>query len=91
MLQWSFVRDDQPRAKTCRQIALVLRDEVLDLEAAGLHLIQIDEPAIREGLPLRRATWQAYLSWAVECFRLVSSGVMDETQIHTHNVLFGIQ
>lgn len=84
MLQWSFVRDDQPRAKTCRQIALVLRDEVLDLEAAGLHLIQIDEPAIREGLPLRRATWQAYLSWAVECFRLASSGVMDETQIHTH-------
>lgn len=65
MLKWSFVRDNQPRAKTCRQIALVLRDEVLDLEAAGLHLIQIDEPAIREGLPLRRATWQAYLSWAV--------------------------
>jgi 5-methyltetrahydropteroyltriglutamate--homocysteine methyltransferase len=84
MLQWSFVRDDQPRAETCRQIALVLRDEVLDLEAAGLRLIQIDEPAIREGLPLRGATWQAYLSWAVECFRLASSGVMDETQIHTH-------
>ena len=84
MLQWSFVRDDQPHAETCRQIALVLRDEVLDLEAAGLRLIQIDEPAIREGLPLRRATWQAYLSWAVECFRLASSGVMDKTQIHTH-------
>jgi 5-methyltetrahydropteroyltriglutamate--homocysteine methyltransferase len=84
MLQWSFVRDDQARAETCRQIALVLRDEVLDLEAAGLRLVQIDEPAIREGLPLRGATWQAYLSWAVECFRLASSGVMDETQIHTH-------
>jgi 5-methyltetrahydropteroyltriglutamate--homocysteine methyltransferase len=84
MLQWSFVRDDQPHAETCRQIALVLRDEVLDLEAAGLRLIQIDEPAIREGLPLRGATWQAYLSWAIECFRLASSGVMDETQIHTH-------
>jgi 5-methyltetrahydropteroyltriglutamate--homocysteine methyltransferase len=84
MLQWSFVRDDQPHAETCRQIALVLRDEVLDLEAAGLRLIQIDEPAIREGLPLRRAAWQAYLSWAGECFRLASSGVMDKTQIHTH-------
>jgi len=84
ILQWSFVRDDQPRAQTCRQIALPLRDEVLDLEAAGLRVIQIDEPAIREGLPLRRAGWQSYLNWAVECFRLAASGVKDETQIHTH-------
>jgi 5-methyltetrahydropteroyltriglutamate--homocysteine methyltransferase len=78
------VRDDQPRAETCRQIALALRDEVVDLEAAGLRVIQIDEPAIREGLPLRRAAWQDYLDWAVECFRLAASGVKDETQIHTH-------
>lgn len=84
MLQWSFVRDDQPGAVTCRQIALAIRDEVLDLEAVGLRVIQIDEPAIREGLPLRRATWQAYLDWAVECFRLAACGVKDETQIHTH-------
>lgn len=84
ILQWSFVRDDQPRAETCRQIALALRDEVADLEAAGLRVIQIDEPAIREGLPLRRAAWQEYLDWAVECFRLAASGVKDETQIHTH-------
>ena len=84
ILQWSFVRDDQPRAETCRQIALALRDEVVDLEAAGLSVIQIDEPAIREGLPLRRAAWQDYLDWAVECFRLAASGVKDETQIHTH-------
>jgi len=84
MLQWSFVRDDQPRAVTCRQIALALRDEVLDLERGGLRVIQIDEPAIREGLPLRRRAWQSYLRWAVECFRLAASGVRDETQIHTH-------
>lgn len=84
MLQWSFVRDDQPRATTCCQIALALRDEVQDLEAAGIGLIQIDEPAFREGLPLRRAEWQAYLDWAVECFRIASSGVAEETQIHTH-------
>jgi len=84
MLQWSFVRDDQPRERTCRQIALALRDEVADLEAAGIGIIQIDEPAIREGLPLRRAEWPAYLAWAVECFRLSSSGVADDTQIHTH-------
>ena len=84
ILQWSFVRDDQPRAVTCRQIALAIRDEVLDLEAAGLRVIQIDEPAIREGLPLRRAAWPGYLKWAVECFRLASSGVRDETQVHTH-------
>ncbi|WP_243042663.1 5-methyltetrahydropteroyltriglutamate--homocysteine S-methyltransferase [Dyella sedimenti] len=84
MLQWSFVRDDQPRSATCRQIALALRDEVLDLEAAGIGIIQIDEPALREGLPLRRKDWEAYLGWAVECFRLTASGVRDETQIHTH-------
>ncbi len=84
MLFWSFVRDDLPRAETCRQIALALRDEVLDLEAAGIGIIQIDEPAIREGLPLRRADWDAYLAWAVECFRLTASGVRPQTQIHTH-------
>ncbi|MHC4415350.1 MAG: 5-methyltetrahydropteroyltriglutamate--homocysteine S-methyltransferase [Planctomycetota bacterium] len=84
MLQWSFVRDDQPRRDTARQIALAMRDEVCDLEAAGIAVIQIDEPALREGLPLRRSDWPAYLEWAVECFRLASSGVGDETQIHTH-------
>ncbi|HJR72547.1 MAG TPA: 5-methyltetrahydropteroyltriglutamate--homocysteine S-methyltransferase [Luteimonas sp.] len=84
VLQWSFVRDDQPRAATCRQIALALRDEVVDLEAAGIGVIQIDEPALREGLPLRRADWPAYLAWAVECFRISAAGVADETQIHTH-------
>jgi 5-methyltetrahydropteroyltriglutamate--homocysteine methyltransferase len=84
ILQWSFVRDDQSRADTCRQIALAIRDEVLDLEKAGIRVIQIDEPALREGLPLRKADWQGYLDWAVESFRLSSSGVRDETQIHTH-------
>ncbi|BBK41518.1 5-methyltetrahydropteroyltriglutamate--homocysteine methyltransferase [Allostella vacuolata] len=84
MLQWSFVRDDQPREATCRQIALALRDEVVDLERAGIRIIQIDEPAFREGLPLRRADWQAYLDWAATCFRLTASGVADATQIHTH-------
>lgn len=84
MLNWSFVRDDQSRADTCRQIALALRDEVLDLEAAGIRVIQIDEPALREGLPLKRADWAAYLAWAVECFRLTANGVADGTQIHTH-------
>jgi len=84
LLQWAFVRDDQPRETTCRQIALALRDEVLDLERAGIRAIQIDEPALREGLPLRRSRWQGYLTWAVECFRLAASGVADETQIHTH-------
>jgi len=84
MLQWAFVRDDQPRSVTCRQIALALRDEVCDLEAAGIHAIQIDEPALREGLPLRRAAWGEYLAWAVEAFRLSASGVADATQIHTH-------
>ncbi|WP_028358198.1 5-methyltetrahydropteroyltriglutamate--homocysteine S-methyltransferase [Brackiella oedipodis] len=84
MLQWSFVRDDQPRSETCRQLALVLRDEILDLEAAGIKVIQIDEPAIREGLPLRREKWDEYLKWAVDAFLLSTSGVRDETQIHTH-------
>ena len=84
ILQWSFVRDDQERSRTCRQIALALRDEVLDLEAAGIGIIQIDEPALREGLPLRRADWKAYLAWAVESFRISAAGVRDETQIHTH-------
>jgi 5-methyltetrahydropteroyltriglutamate--homocysteine methyltransferase len=84
MLQWSFVRDDQPRRDTARQIALAIRDEVCDLEAAGVSVVQIDEPAIREGLPLRRADWADYLEWSVECFRLTASGVSDETQIHTH-------
>ncbi|HHI76261.1 MAG TPA: 5-methyltetrahydropteroyltriglutamate--homocysteine S-methyltransferase [Gammaproteobacteria bacterium] len=84
ILNWSFVRDDQPRADTCAQIALALRDEVLDLEAAGIRAIQIDEAALREGLPLRRRDWPAYLEWAVRAFRLAASGVRDETQIHTH-------
>jgi 5-methyltetrahydropteroyltriglutamate--homocysteine methyltransferase len=84
ILQWSFVRDDQPRQETARQIALALRDEVLDLEAAGIGVIQIDEPAFREGLPLRRADHSAYLEWAVDAFRLASAGVQDDTQIHTH-------
>lgn len=84
VLQWSFVRDDQARADTCRQIALALRDEVQDLEAAGIAAIQIDEPALREGLPLRRAHWQDYLDWAVQSFRISASGVADATQIHTH-------
>lgn len=84
ILQWSFVRDDQPRETTCRQIALAIRDEVVDLEEAGLPIIQIDEPALREGLPLHREAWTDYLAWAVDCFRLAASGVRDETQIHTH-------
>ncbi|MGY5352217.1 5-methyltetrahydropteroyltriglutamate--homocysteine S-methyltransferase [Wenyingzhuangia sp. IMCC45533] len=84
VLQWSFVRDDQSRAKTCNQIALAIRDEVIDLENAGIKIIQIDEPAIREGLPLKRKNWQTYLQWAVDAFRLSASGVKDETQIHTH-------
>ena len=84
ILQWSFVRDDQPRRDTADQIALAIRDEVRDLEAAGIRVIQIDEPALREGLPLRRAEWEAYLEWAVASFRLAAAGVRDETQIHTH-------
>jgi len=84
MLFWSFVRDDQPRATTALQIALALRDEVVDLEAAGIKVIQIDEPAIREGLPLRLKDRTEYLNWAVKAFRISASGVRDETQIHTH-------
>lgn len=84
ILQWSFVRNDQPRSTTCQQIALAIRDEVMDLEEAGLKVIQIDEPAIREGLPLKRGEWKSYLDWAVEVFRISASGVKDETQIHTH-------
>ena len=84
ILQWSFVRDDQPRADTALQIALAIRDEVADLEAAGIAVIQIDEPAIREGLPLRRAAWSDYLAWATRAFRVSASAVRDNTQIHTH-------
>lgn len=84
ILNWSFVRDDQLRADTCRQIAFAIRDEVVDLEAAGAAMIQIDEAALREGLPLRRLGWHSYLDWAVECFRITASGVADTTQIHTH-------
>jgi len=84
ILGWSFVRDDQPREDTCRQIALALRDEVADLEAAGIRVIQIDEPALREGLPLRRGDWDAYLRWAVDAFRLAVGAARPETQIHTH-------
>jgi 5-methyltetrahydropteroyltriglutamate--homocysteine methyltransferase len=84
ILQWSFVRDDQPRRETCRQIALAIRDEVMDLERAGVKMIQIDEAALREGLPIRKAEWQAYLDWAVEAFRLAAGGVRSQTQIHTH-------
>jgi 5-methyltetrahydropteroyltriglutamate--homocysteine methyltransferase len=84
ILNWSFVRDDIPRSEACRQIALAIRDEVLDLEKAGAAMIQIDEAALREGLPLRRRDWKAYLDWAVGCFRLCSAGVGDQTQIHTH-------
>ncbi|HEY3940259.1 MAG TPA: 5-methyltetrahydropteroyltriglutamate--homocysteine S-methyltransferase [Bryobacteraceae bacterium] len=84
VLQWSFVRDDQPRADTCFQLALAIRDEILDLEAAGCRVIQIDEPALREGLPLRKSEAPGYLRWAVDAFRLATAGVRDETQIHTH-------
>jgi 5-methyltetrahydropteroyltriglutamate--homocysteine methyltransferase len=84
MLQWSFVRDDQPRGETCEQLALAIRDEVVDLEEAGIGVIQVDEPAIREGLPLRRDRWDEYLKWAVYSFRVATSPVRDETQVHTH-------
>ncbi|WP_460937120.1 5-methyltetrahydropteroyltriglutamate--homocysteine S-methyltransferase [Spirosoma humi] len=84
ILQWSFVRDDQPRRDTCLQIALAIHDEVVDLEKAGIGVIQIDEPALREGLPLRRENWDTYLSWAVKAFRVAASGAQDATQIHTH-------
>lgn len=84
ILQWSFVRNDQPRSQTCTQLALAIRDEVADLEKAGIKIIQIDEPAIREGLPLRKSEWKNYLEWAIGAFKISSSGVKDETQIHTH-------
>ncbi len=84
ILQWSFVRNDQPRSQTCQQIALAIRDEVQDLEAAGIKIIQVDEPAIREGLPLREAEWTGYLAWAIDAFKLTTSGVADSTQVHTH-------
>ncbi|UTH75158.1 5-methyltetrahydropteroyltriglutamate--homocysteine S-methyltransferase [Chromobacterium sp. IIBBL 290-4] len=84
ILNWSFVRDDQPRSVSCQQLALAIRAEVLDLEKAGVKVIQIDEAALREGLPLRKAQWQEYLGWAVESFRITANGVGDETQIHTH-------
>jgi len=84
ILNWSFVRDDQPRSKTAMQIALAIRDEVLELEQEGIHIIQIDEAALREGLPLRKAQWQGYLDWAVKAFQISANGVKDDTQIHTH-------
>lgn len=84
ILNWSFVRDDQPRSLSCKQLALAIREEVLDLEKAGVRVIQIDEAALREGLPLRKSQWQDYLDWAVESFRITANGVRDETQIHTH-------
>ena len=84
ILNWSFVRDDQPRSVSCKQLALAIREEVLDLEKAGVRVIQIDEAALREGLPLRKSQWQHYLDWAVECFRITANGVGDATQIHTH-------
>ncbi|OHX12762.1 5-methyltetrahydropteroyltriglutamate--homocysteine S-methyltransferase [Chromobacterium sphagni] len=84
ILNWSFVRDDQPRSVSCYQLALAIRAEVLDLEKAGVRVIQIDEAALREGLPLRKSQWQEYLNWAVESFRITANGVRDETQVHTH-------
>jgi 5-methyltetrahydropteroyltriglutamate--homocysteine methyltransferase len=84
MLQWSFVRDDLPRQTVCRQLALAIRDEVADLQAAGIRMVQIDEPAFREGLPLRRGDRQRYLDWAVACFRIAAGAARDETQVHTH-------
>lgn len=84
LLNWSFVRDDQPRSTTCLQLAFAIRDEVLDLEEAGIHIIQIDEAALREGLPLRKSQWQEYLDWAIRAFRITANGVEDDTQIHTH-------
>jgi len=84
ILQWSFVRDDQARSTTALQIALAIRDEAADLEAAGIGILQIDEPALREGLPLRRAAWPAYLDWSTHAFRVAACGVRDDTQLHTH-------
>jgi 5-methyltetrahydropteroyltriglutamate--homocysteine methyltransferase len=84
ILQWSFVRNDQPHAETCMQIAFAIRDEVADLENANIKILQIDEPALREGLPLRKENWRNYLDWAVKAFKISASGVKDETQVHTH-------
>jgi len=84
ILQWSFVREDQPRQLTAQQIALAIRDEVLDLERAGIKAIQVDEPAFREGLPVKKSRWQEYLNWAEGAFKLATSVVEDQTQIHTH-------
>jgi len=84
MLMWSFPREDVSREVQARQLALAIRDEVVDLEAAGIRIVQIDEAAFREGLPLRHGAWAHYLEWATEAFRLCASGVRDETQIHTH-------
>jgi 5-methyltetrahydropteroyltriglutamate--homocysteine methyltransferase len=84
ILAWSFVRDDQPLGETARQVALALRDEIGDLEAAGIRIVQVDEPALRELLPLKRKDHAGYLEWSVDSFRLATSGVRDETQIHTH-------
>ncbi|WP_100641258.1 5-methyltetrahydropteroyltriglutamate--homocysteine S-methyltransferase [Marinobacter salexigens] len=84
ILNWSFVRDDQPRKDTCLQLALAVREEVQDLEKAGVGIIQIDEAALREGLPLRQSDWNNYLEWAIEAFRISANGVQDDTQIHTH-------
>ncbi|GAB1450232.1 hypothetical protein MASR2M47_02880 [Draconibacterium sp.] len=84
ILKWSFVRNDQPLSETCKQIALAVNDEVRDLESAGIHIIQIDEPALREGLPIRKKNWDSYFDWAITAFRLSYAGVKDTTQIHTH-------
>jgi 5-methyltetrahydropteroyltriglutamate--homocysteine methyltransferase len=84
ILNWSFVRDDQPRSLTTQQIALAVRDEVQELESVGTRIIQIDEAALREGLPLKQSEWPVYLQWAVDAFKLCSSGVKHSTQIHTH-------
>ena len=84
ILNWSFVRDDQPRSETCLQLALAIREEVLDLEKSGIQIIQIDEAALREGLPLRQSEWKSYLDWAIRAFQITANGVNDETQIHTH-------
>jgi len=84
ILNWSFVRDDQPRSVSCYQLALAIREEVQDLEKAGVNIIQIDEAALREGLPLRQSQWQEYLQWAIESFRISANAVNDKTQIHTH-------
>jgi 5-methyltetrahydropteroyltriglutamate--homocysteine methyltransferase len=84
ILKWSFVRNDQPLSETCKQIALAVNDEVRALESAGIHIIQIDEPALREGLPIRKKNWDSYFDWAITAFRLSYTGVKDTTQIHTH-------